>query len=159
MNESGLADVLLEAGIMSVGSTNVVMSSKTYSRAINCHKVMAESLERLLLDRYLETRSSKGLPDDLLQAIDHIINKRSSENLDAAMQNKALANFLEEQFLFRQQVHGGSLGKTAEFWLTYMNHVLLVFSLLYAVKINDYYLYGTCLSKMVDLFFSFDGQN
>ena len=40
-----------------------------------------------------------------------------------------------------------------------MNHVLLVFSLLYAVKINDYYLYGACLSKMVDLFFSFDGQN
>ena len=40
-----------------------------------------------------------------------------------------------------------------------MNHVSLVFSLLYAVKINDYYLYGACLSKMVDLFFSFDGQN
>ena len=31
--------------------------------------------------------------------------------------------------------------------------------MLYAVKINDYYLYGACLSKMVDLFFSFDGQN
>ena len=40
-----------------------------------------------------------------------------------------------------------------------MNHVLLAPSLLYAVKINDYYLYGACLSKMVDLFFSFDGQN
>ena len=40
-----------------------------------------------------------------------------------------------------------------------MNHVSLALSLLYAVKINDYYLYGACLSKMVDLFFSFDGQN
>ena len=40
-----------------------------------------------------------------------------------------------------------------------MNHVSLGLSLLYAVKINDYYLYGACLSKMVDLFFSFDGQN
>ena len=94
----------------------------------------------------------------MLLAIDHIINERSSENLDAALQNKALANFLEEYLLFRQQVRGGSLGKTAQFWLTYMNHVLLVFSLLYAVKINDY-LYGACLSKVVDLFFSFDGQN
>ena len=33
-----------------------------------------------------------------------------------------------------------------------MNHVSLVLSLLYAVKINDYYLYGACLSKMVGLF-------
>ena len=96
MNEPELADVLLEAGDMSVGSMNGVMSCKKYSCAINCHKVMAESLERLLFDRYLETRSLKGLPGDLLQAIDHIINERSSENLDAAMQNKALANFLEE---------------------------------------------------------------
>ena len=40
-----------------------------------------------------------------------------------------------------------------------MNHVSLALSLLYAVKINDYCLYGACLSKMVDLFFSFNGQN
>ena len=75
------------------------------------------------------------------------------------MQNEELANFLEEYSSFRQQVRGGSQGKTAKFWLTYMNHVSLVLSLLYAVKINDYYLYGACLSKMVDLFFSFDAQN
>ena len=72
---------------------------------------------------------------------------------------KHLLNFLEESSLFRQQVRGGSLGKTAQFWLTYMNHVSLVLSLLYAVKNNDYDLYDACLSKMVDLFFSFDGQN
>ena len=28
-----------------------------------------------------------------------------------------------------------------------------------SLKINDYCLYGACLSKMVDLFFRFDGQN
>ena len=53
MNESGIADVLLEAGVMPVGSMNGVMSRKNYSCAINCLKVMAKSLERLLLDRYL----------------------------------------------------------------------------------------------------------
>ena len=94
---------------------NRAMSGKNYSCAINCRKVMAKSLKRLLLDRYLETRSLKGLPVDLLQAIDHIINERSLENLDAAMQNKALANFLEEYSSVRQQIHGGSLGKIAQF--------------------------------------------
>ena len=38
MNESGLADVLLEAGVISVGSMNVVKSGKNYSCAINCTK-------------------------------------------------------------------------------------------------------------------------
>ena len=162
MNESRLADVLLEAGVISVGFINCVISGKNYSRIINCHKVMAKSLERLLLDRYLETRCLKGLPGDLLQAINrinHIINERTSENLNAAMQNKALDNFLEEYSSFRQQVRGGNQGKTTQFGMAYKNHVSLAFSLLYAVKINDYYLCGVCLSKMVGLFFSFDGQN
>ena len=154
MNDSGLADVLLEARVISVGG---VMSGKNYSRALNCHKVMVESLEKLLLDKYLESRYLKGLLGDLLQAIDHIIKKKTLENLNAAMQNEALDNFLEEYFSFRQQVRSGSLGKIAQFSLTYMNHVSLVLSLLYAVKINDYYLHGACLNKMLDLFFSFDG--
>ena len=51
MNESELADVLLEAGVMSVGSMNGVMSDKNYRRTINRFKVMAEGLERLL-DKY-----------------------------------------------------------------------------------------------------------
>ena len=151
MNESGLADVLLEVGVISVGFINGAISGKSYSRAINCHKVMVKSLERLLLDRYLETRCLKGLPGDLPKAINrinHIINERTSENLHAA--NKALANFLKEYSSFRQQVRGGSQGKTAQFELAYMNHVSLAFSLLYAVKINDYYLCGACLSKIVN---------
>ena len=46
--------MLLEAGVISVGFMNGVISGKN-SRAINCRKVMTKSLERLLLDRYLET--------------------------------------------------------------------------------------------------------
>ena len=75
------------------------------------------------------------------------------------MQNEALANFLEKYSSFRQQIRGGSQGKTVQFGLAYMNHDSLALSLLYAAKINDYYLCGSCLNKIVDLFFSFDGQN
>ena len=77
MNESGLVDVLIKVGVMSVGSMNGAMSGKNYSRAINCHKVLAESLERLLLERYFETRCLKSLPGDLLQTIDHIIYEKT----------------------------------------------------------------------------------
>ena len=34
INESGLADVMLEAGVISVGFINGVISGKNYSRAI-----------------------------------------------------------------------------------------------------------------------------
>ena len=93
---------------------------------------MAKSLGRLLLTNICYfLKIFKGLPSDLLQAVDHInhiINERTSENLHAAMQNEALANFLEDYSSFRQQVRGGSQSKTDQFWLTYINHVLLFLS-------------------------------
>ena len=66
---------------------------------------------------------------------------------------------LEKYSVFRTVVSEGSLGKTAKFWLSYADHVWLVLSLNLAVKTNDYFLYGSCLFQMADLFFSFDGQN
>ena len=42
-NDSGLADVLLEAVVISVGFVNGVISENNYSRAINGHKVMAKA--------------------------------------------------------------------------------------------------------------------
>lgn len=50
---SGLEDVLLEAGLISGGSLSGVLSGKHYSRALHCHKVLLEALERLLIDEYL----------------------------------------------------------------------------------------------------------
>ena len=132
MKEYGLGDVLLEAVVISVGFKNGVIFGKNYSHAINCHKVMAKSLRRLLLKNICYfLKIFKGLPSDLLQAVDHInhiINERTSENLHAAMQNEALANFLEDYSSFRQQVRGGSQSKTDQFWLTYINRVLLFLS-------------------------------
>ena len=54
MECSGLSDILLEAGLISPGSLSGVPSGKSYARAIHCHKVMVESLERLLLEQFTE---------------------------------------------------------------------------------------------------------
>ena len=54
MECSGLSGVLLEAGLISPGSLSGVPSGKSYARAIHCHKVMVESLERLLLEQFTE---------------------------------------------------------------------------------------------------------
>ena len=48
MDGSGLSDVLLEAGLMTSGSVQAVLSGKQYNRGITCHKILLEALERLL---------------------------------------------------------------------------------------------------------------
>lgn len=56
-------------------------------------------------------------------------------------------------------MQNGALGKTAQYWITYMNEVWLVLQLHEAVKRNDFLLYQECINLMPHLFFSYDGHN
>ncbi|KAL8620245.1 hypothetical protein ACOMHN_061436 [Nucella lapillus] len=48
MEGSGLSDIMQEAGLITSGSVNGVMSGKSYDRSMHCHKVILECLERLI---------------------------------------------------------------------------------------------------------------
>ena len=53
----------------------------------------------------------------------------------------------------------GLHGKTAQFWLSYMNHVELIMRFLMATKKNDLELYQACITSMCPLYFAFGGIN
>ena len=60
---------------------------------------------------------------------------------------------------YRKDVEEGRVGKTAQLWITYMDHIHLLQSLVESVKQNNFELYVHTLNLMTDLFFSFGGQN
>ena len=70
-----------------------------------------------------------------------------------------MSDFFRNYEHFRDDIRQGKHGKTPQFWMSYMDHIWLVLSLLYAVKVNDFELYAQCLLAMPDVFFSFKGQN
>lgn len=163
MNGSGLSDVLLEAGLISSGSLQGVLSGKHYDRAMHCHKIMVECLERLLLSQYLmnngEDEVSASLPEESQKILGDLLNTPSSESLEAAQSDATLQKYLDDYQKYRDKVKSGHVGKTGQLWLSYMDHVWLVLSLIHAVKHNNFLLYAHCLHQMANLFFSFGGQN
>ena len=161
MSGTGLSDILLESELMSCGSLVGVLTGKSYARAMNCHKVMLESLERLLFEKFL-----------VLQGEDAFLEKLSEEsrkNLEALV--KDISNELnllsdgefmtntEDYINFREAVRQGNYGKTSQLWLTYMDHVWLILGLIHSVKTNNFVEYAHSLYLMPDLFFSFGGHN
>ncbi|KAL5014823.1 hypothetical protein ScPMuIL_000962 [Solemya velum] len=163
MAGSGFSDILLEAGLITSGSIEGVLKGKHYERAMNCHKVMFECLEQLLLDKFMLKQGYEqlkdALPRDTLQKLTDIKEAPSSESVHFAINDEDLCAFLDDFIKFRGDVANGHLGKTAQFWISYLDHVRLVFSLLEAVKDNNFYLYAQALHLMACLFFSFGGQN
>ena len=61
--------------------------------------------------------------------------------------------------MFQDSVRTGLLGKTATFWLSYMDEVQIVRHFLRATKRNDIELHVSTLRQMCPMFFAFDHQN
>jgi len=55
---SGFEDILIESGVCASGSINQVISGKHYNRAMNCHQVMNDSPERMLLEQFFNTSTA-----------------------------------------------------------------------------------------------------
>ena len=163
MAGSGLEEVFLEAGLIGSGSLSGVMSGKHYDRALHCHIVILESLERLLVDQFLiesgATDLASLLPRESLDSLAGLSQQLDKDTLADVSANPNVITVLSSLTRFRSAVKAGKLGKTAQFWLSYMDHVRLVLQLLEAVKTNNYLLYVASIHEMSSLFFSFDGQN
>lgn len=163
MDGSGLSDILLEAGLIASGSLQGVLTGKHYDRSLHCHKTVLECLERLLLSQYLTSIGEKEvfsqLPEGSKGILDELLKAPSKEAFDATRNDAPLQKYIEGYQQFRESVQAGHLGKTAQLWTSYMDHIWLVLSLIHAVKHNDFLLYAQCLHLMADLFFSFGGQN
>ena len=160
---TGLSDILLESELMSCGSLVGVLKGKSYARALNCHKVMLESLERLLFEKFLALQGDQGFSESLSQQskihLEEFVMDISKENELNLLSEEEFTTKIDHYCNFRKAVKQGNYGKTSQLWLTYMDHVWLMLGLIHSVKTNNFVEYTPSLYLMPDLFFSFGGYN
>ena len=153
----------MEAGLVASGSLEGVLSGRHYDRALHCHTVMLECLERLVLEQYMADRDCNHIFNDLQanlqRKLDDLVLASGPESFKEALSDEALNKCIQGYLKYRDEVRRGEHGKTPQLWISYMDHIWLVLSLLEAVKQNDFFLYDHTLQLLADLFFSFGGQN
>ena len=127
MDSCGLSEVLLEAGLVGSGTVYEVFSGKNYSRAMVCHKTVLESLERLLMKRFLEHRGESNFFDNLPETakvnLNDIKSSVAKDKLNDCINDTEIAGYIQKYCQFREDVANGALGKTAQFWMAYMDAV------------------------------------
>ena len=163
MQGTGLSDILLESELMSCGSLVGVLKGKSYARALNCHKVMLESLERLLFEKFLAVQGDQSFSESLSQQskihLEEFVTDISKENELNLLSEEEFTTKIDGYINFRKAVRQGNYGKTTQLWLAYMDHVWLMLGLIHSVKTNNFVKYTHSLYLMPDLFFSFGGYN
>ena len=155
MRCSGFEEVLIESGICASGSIEQVLTGKHYNRALRVHKVVYEALERILLQVY-ESLHGCLFDKQGVTTLDHLAKNPCKDNLLACLASESCNKSLDRYDEFKETVRQGALGKTAQFWLSYMEKVGLILQFHRAAKENCLTLHLATLQRMCSMFFSFD---
>ena len=134
------------------------MDGKHYNRALRVHKIMLEAFQRLLLLKF-ESENSDCLGEEGKALLTRLAKEPSRDNLLLALQNDGCKKMMSLLTDFEGKVRKGEMGKTAQFWMLYMDRVWLMLQLQRATKENNLDLHLESLQQMCKLFFSYDHQN
>lgn len=90
---SGYAEILIEAGLLTSGSLNIVLKGKAYSKSLFCLKTVTEAMERLLFERSVE--------EEIVQvhnsmALLNLVRECNRDSLNTALQDPPTLAILQK---------------------------------------------------------------
>lgn len=140
---------------MSSGSMKDVITGKNCDRSLHCHKTMVECLERLLFYEFLSMTGKDdalvGIAEESKNIFQELIRSSRKERLAEVVANADLKVLIESYESLKADVRRGSLWKTAQFLMSYVDCVWIDLSLIRSVKENNCLLYLHCQFLMPDL--------
>lgn len=149
---SGLEDILVESGVVALGSMNTVLNGHMYNRAIMAHKLLYEALGRLQVSEFLDTLDDTVRTD---------VNERTKEVLESYETNNRLPDTLAEiQEMFENHVlERIGASPTYRFWNSYLHMVHLMLTFVRATRESDWDLHLSSLRLMMPFYHAYDRQN
>jgi hypothetical protein len=94
-----------------------------------------------------------------MKLIESLADNPSCCLLTSVNENESCQKFYNNYQSFLVEVREGKLGKTAQFWIGYVEKVALVLRFQRATKENNFDLHLACLEDMIPLYFACDHHN
>ncbi|GBL96155.1 hypothetical protein AVEN_118711-1 [Araneus ventricosus] len=154
--DAELEDIFIESGLVAQNSLNGVMNGHHYNRSIRAHKIMAEALESLRWQSFIE-QTDKTTVD--------IVNT-TSEELYLSYKNKTFLNILEQENIdsvlktYSNYVKQHCLeSPTFKFWTSYLEMVEIMLLFQRATREGNWILHLSTVSIMMPWYFAYDRVN
>lgn len=153
---AGLKDLLIEARVIAVGSVNNVLSGKAYNRAVFAHKTLAEALQFLRFQTYLNTCSEED-KNLIVNTLKNLITVFPSSAFTIKSTGPDTSRIIEKYQDFCANKSAES--KTFRLWSQYISDVTLLLRYLRATRLRDFRSHLETLEDMLPFFFGYDRQN
>ena len=104
MAGSGYSEIIIEANLTTAGCLKGVLHGKADSKSLWCLKVVSEALERLILSAYIAQKDESAHHPTNADALDALLKLCNAENLEAALQDLSLHQYLADYMEFQEWV-------------------------------------------------------
>ncbi|KAJ8023132.1 hypothetical protein HOLleu_38227 [Holothuria leucospilota] len=154
--EAGLADILVESGIVAHGSLNSVMNGHHYNRSVRAHKVMYEALCKLQWQAYLDSLNESELSSatEIVKLLHcGYLCKNMNEPLQSSAFNNLVASFKE--FISKMVKENA----TFAFWASYVEMVQQLLFLTRATRTGNWELHLAAIRNILPWMFACDRTN
>ena len=140
---SGFEDIVYQLGLCQPGSMHALINGKHYNQAWMIHELFAEAIVRIFLEEYLPSA-----PKGLLEF--------DRENVASALESPEVDDYIRQYEELVKKGLNGEFGKTAQYWLRYVDFVDMQQELHKAIQTNKFDERLSALKRMLLLFFFFD---
>lgn len=161
---SGFSDIVVESGVYTSTSCDSILKGKIWNRAIRCHKLVYESLWRILIEEYADwlktsLHEDTGDFEELMGMISELsATIRDKDFTQISEVNQRTINKMKQVRSFSDFLNCIQ-NETARFWMTYLDMVNTLLTFIHAERTGDWNEYLRAFYNMLPWFAIYDHQN
>ncbi|KAL4113704.1 hypothetical protein QTP88_017283 [Uroleucon formosanum] len=157
IDECGITYIMVESELLASGSVNGFITGKHFNRCKRLYPIIALGLQILHFELFLE-KEYIDVSEDILLELEAIMTKSTNYNLDLT-ENENLKKLINLYSQFQEDSLSGLHGKTAQYYMNFIQLVDLYLILSKSIRVGDFKLFCYILPKITNLFFIFNQPN
>ncbi|GFY58280.1 uncharacterized protein TNIN_444071 [Trichonephila inaurata madagascariensis] len=161
INECGLSHMMIESNIIASGSVNGLVEGKHFNHCKPLHPLMALGLQMLHFDHFLKMGNIEYnfLKEQVINDLLHYQVIDSHSSMPIELPNNVLSRILSAYQKFVEETRHGEHGKTAKFYLIYIQLVNYYIILSRSIRMGDFEMFKYVIPKITNLFFAVNQPN
>ena len=157
--ESGGPHILNECEILAKCSLNSFYKGKNYKRYKRMHKLLALGMQCLHFETFLQLQDDS---QEVLESIKKGIQSYKSVKCiteTGFIESKELEDVLSKYLKFVKDTEEGRHGKTAQFWMNYIQMIQMYHTFTRSIRTGNFDIYTAILPEISNYFFALNHHN
>ncbi|KYN03439.1 hypothetical protein ALC62_05715 [Cyphomyrmex costatus] len=152
----GLSVIMVNAEMIANGSVNGFITGKHFNRCKRLHPMITLALKMIHFEKFIE-QENIDLPVEFKTYL--IQFSKQTRSSQPSIQQAEVKEIFEKYEKFKMQTLEGKHGKTAQYYMIYVKLIDYYLLLNKSIRTGNFEMYKFALSKIVNLYFTFNQPN